>query len=473
MDNVCICYHNNTLASANTAQSTPSIHFPNKNHHLLTDFASYHYQSVTVDAAKITHMSVNKITFPLLRLMLLFLTTLWFNLPLTAQWIRSQTPSHIQDNLWEIQKDTGSTLITVGNKGRILYSLDSGFQWIESPFPGFEHLRNVCFNHDNTAFICGGNGLILSSKSVKGPWSVRHTSNQLYLNTICVRQHMGVAAGRNGALLTSQDSGKSWNTTPSKTHHTFYSSCPVSDELLVLGADSGFLFLWNTLKQELTPLTSPYPLNINSIGFLQPHILFTAGGKPDTSGLGLHENFLAVSYDTGKSWEVSHFPSARQFNKACFLSRDTVFFTQPSGRIANTLSGVHQFGHHYIGTPLNLNGIYFFTPKLGVLCADMGQIYTTRNMGGFGLHDPITPSPISSLFTIENPVNKGVFNTFSPYKGSGLLWNMSGNIVQSFSVNMGVTPVEHDLPNGIYYYRFVPQFVEGVPVFGKLIVQNR
>jgi hypothetical protein len=426
-----------------------------------------------LEAAKITHMCVIKITFPLLRLMLLFVTTLLFYLPLTAQWKKSQTPSHIQDNLWEIQKDTGSTLITVGNKGRILYSLDSGFQWIESPFPGFEHLRNVCFNHDNTAFICGENGIILTSKSVKGPWSVRHTSNQLYLNTICVRQHMGVAAGRNGALLTSQDSGKSWNTTPSRTHHTFYCTWPVSDELFVLGADSGFLFLWNSLKQELTPLTSPYPLNINSIGFLQPNVLFTAGGKPDTSGLGLHENFLAISYDTGMSWEVSHFLSARQFNKACFLSRDTVFLTQPSGRIANTLSGIQPFGQHYIGTPLNLNGIYFFTPGLGVLCADMGQIYTTRNMGGFGLYQPVTPHAISSLFTVENPVNRGVFNIFSSYNGTCLLWNVSGKILQSISVNMGETSVEHDLSNGMYYYRFVPQSAEGVPVFGKLIVQNR
>lgn len=363
-------------------------------------------------------------------------------------------------------------MIAVGAKGTIITSNDSGFTWSKQNYNGFENLRSVKFENENKGLICGENALILKTINKGVNWSVRHSLSGKYLNDIEVINADGLAVGRQGYMLESKDSGQTWSQILSKTTHTFYTLCHLPQHVFLIGADSGFLYNWNPVSQELNNIKLETNLRVNKIQYLDSGIIIVTGGNPDTLFTNAAENFMAISLDTGKTWQYSYYEQARQFNKSYFLNKDTGYFAMPSGRIGHTFTQGTTFNAHYIGTLININDIYFFNNNFGICASDVGRIYITRNAGGFALNHHEVNKRLDHFLTMTNPVTDNILYYNSSVSGNIIIQSLDGKYRLTHAVELGKNIIQTKLKTGVYSYTFLSETGHYYKQTGILIVQN-
>lgn len=387
-----------------------------------------------------------------------------------GQWNIVQTPS--SENIFSLIHIINSDMIAVGAKGNIIVSNDSGYTWSKQNYNGFENLRSVKFENENKGLICGENALILKTENKGVSWSIKHSLSGKYLNDIEVKNADGLAVGRQGYILESKDSGQSWSQLMSKTTHTFYTLCRLPQHVFLIGADSGYLYNWNPVSQELNNIKLETNLRVNKIQYLDSGIVIATGGNPDTLFTNAAENFMAISLDTGKTWQYSYYEQARQFNKSYFLNKDTGYFAMPSGRIGHTFTGGTTFNAHYIGTLININDIYFFNNNFGICASDVGRIYITKNAGGFALNQPEINKFSKHFLTLSNPITENIIHYNSSVNGKIIILSLDGKHQLTHAIELGKNKVQTNLITGVYSYTFISGTGYYYKQTGILIVQN-
>jgi photosystem II stability/assembly factor-like uncharacterized protein len=386
-----------------------------------------------------------------------------------AQWNRVQTG--IEHNLFSISHAGLGIVYTCGAKGSILRSLDSGATWQNRSLVGLENLRKIHFINPQLGFVCGENAVLYVTQDSGKIWSQRYSLINKYLNTVSFSNGSLVAAGREGFLITSKDTGTSWSQISTFTTRFFYSSAALHDGRFLIGSDSGYLYVLNASLDTLQVEKLQTNLRITQIQVLSTGEVIVSGGNADTVGNAIHQNFLLISEDTLKNWSIYHFDEKRQFNASHFVNRFVGYFSQPSGIIANTFDGGLSFGEHYIGTPLNLSDVYFFDDARGIIVGDIGRIYSTENSGGWGLQTSF-PHDLEQVKIFPNPACQKL-QIHSNQKANFSIINVEGKKVLSIENIEGVHEVElQNMRSGIYFYNFTYHNPTIPTRSGRLIVQN-
>jgi len=118
-----------------------------------------------------------------------------------------------------------STIYSVGGKGTIVKSVDSGKSW--QKYPGFSFINGFfalsCLDSNN-CFACGEAGKMVKTSNGGQDWQSMdiNLNNQLWSIYFLTRD-IGFAGGENGVLIRTTDGGSTWSPIRMGLHNTISS----------------------------------------------------------------------------------------------------------------------------------------------------------------------------------------------------------------------------------------------------------
>lgn len=95
-----------------------------------------------------------------------------------------------------------STVIAVGNNGRIRKSTNNGVNWTLPASNTTFQLNSIFFTDQTTGYICGNSGKILTSTNAGGNWTSQNSNTQLNLTYLSfINSNTGWVVGQNGIVM--------------------------------------------------------------------------------------------------------------------------------------------------------------------------------------------------------------------------------------------------------------------------------
>jgi len=195
----------------------------------------------------------------------------------------------------------GKRLVTVGERGHVLYSDDDGANWTQAKVPTRQMLTAVYFVDDQHGWAVGHDALILASSDGGATWSKQFEDLEREAPLLDVwfkdAQH-GFAIGAYGALLATRDGGSTWDDVSDRldnqdTYHLNAIADVPGAGLFIVG-EMGSLFRSTDGGATWETLEGPYQGSLFGV---------IASGEP--SGLlvfGLRGH-LFHSTDAGETWQ--------------------------------------------------------------------------------------------------------------------------------------------------------------------------
>lgn len=185
---------------------------------------------------------------------------------------------------------TGSTLVTVGDRGHILISKDGGRTWIQSTVPTRAMLTGVSFPEAQLGWAVGHDGVILHTADGGQTWERQDKGDELetsYLDVLFLDAQRGFIVGAYGKFLRTQDGGKTWQPdSPSDQDIHFNRLISAPGNRLVIAGESGSMLVSTDAGLTWNPTNVPYdgslfgyvPVDENRgiVHGLRGHILTTA-----------------------------------------------------------------------------------------------------------------------------------------------------------------------------------------------------
>jgi photosystem II stability/assembly factor-like uncharacterized protein len=140
-------------------------------------------------------------------------------------------------NLNSVNFLNASTGVAVGNIGRMMLTVDGGFNWSYLPSITYSDLNDVYFSNQ-TGIAVGTFGRIFRTADGGINWTELESPTQQPLRGVVLfGESTGIAVGGAGTILRTTDSGLSWNSL-SFTDATFYDVGEnFHRELIAVGSD--------------------------------------------------------------------------------------------------------------------------------------------------------------------------------------------------------------------------------------------
>lgn len=215
------------------------------------------------------------------------------------------------------------TIIVAGNNGIIVRSSDAGQSWQKIQTNFKQNLYDISFIGINSLIAVGEKGLVIKSNDGGLTWR-RQTSNTTEsLFTLHVNREIVKAAGANGIILNSLNSGKDWNLLAKPSNEIIY-------DIYFTNAAEGYIAGWNGLMMftgdggrnwsVIQKLTDNY---LRSILFINSRIALIAGGG----------GTIIRSEDGGKSWTNLSTSTISSFTKLYSYNNDICIALTTKGEI--------------------------------------------------------------------------------------------------------------------------------------------
>ena len=108
----------------------------------------------------------------------------------------------------------GKRLVAVGDRGHILFSDDSGKNWVQARVPTRQMLTGVFFIDDKKGWAVGHDAQILATTDGGANWTLQFEDLEREAPLLDIwfqDANHGLAVGAYGALLETTDGGQNWN----------------------------------------------------------------------------------------------------------------------------------------------------------------------------------------------------------------------------------------------------------------------
>jgi photosystem II stability/assembly factor-like uncharacterized protein len=159
----------------------------------------------------------------------------------------------------------GSRLVTVGERGHILFSDDNGVNWVQARVPTRQLLTAATFVDDQYGWVVGHDAQILATRDGGATWQKQFEDLEREAPLLDVwfenRQH-GLAVGAYGALLETHDGGQTWEDVSDRLDNDdaqhLNAIAPVKNAGLVIVGEMGALFRSADWGETWERLESPY-----------------------------------------------------------------------------------------------------------------------------------------------------------------------------------------------------------------------
>ncbi len=159
----------------------------------------------------------------------------------------------------------GQRLITVGDRGHILYSDDDGQQWLQARVPTQQLLTAVYFVDDRYGWAVGHDALILATRDGGATWTRQYDDLEQEAPLLDIwfkdRNH-GYAVGAYGMLLETFDGGSDWQRIDERIDNEdgFHLNAisAVGDAGIFIVGEMGLMFRSADWGQSWETLEGPY-----------------------------------------------------------------------------------------------------------------------------------------------------------------------------------------------------------------------
>lgn len=327
----------------------------------------------------------------------------------------------------------------VGDHGKILKTIDSGYNWINIPVqPDLKAIDFYSiFFWQNVGFISGGSEtlnkkVILKSNDNGNTWNIVLQENGKPLKKIFfVNENIGYCVGSEGDIYKTIDNGNTW--------------IKLIIPMQVANRD------------------------FNSLYFLNENLGFIVGGRK-TSNDSLQT--ILKTQNGGQTWTIVKEELSPILNDIQFISMNTAYAVGNNGVVLFSNDGGNTW--NTISLPNNsinykFNAIHFLNPYYGYIVGDAGIVYQYYNpIGQAPVVQTLTPCDLNTdTITLRAIVNPNGFstnvyfeygydenygNTINPYPA-----NYNGN--NDIEVRARLFPLQ---PNTIYHYRIRAENTMGV-----------
>lgn len=402
-----------------------------------------------------------------------------------------------------ISSSNGTSVIAVGDNGKIYRSVNGGLNWINSTIGsvnlngvcsvdtsiwiaadngniyrkfstnsitenystgGTENLHSVKFINANTGYACGEDGKVFKSVNGGVNWSLSNTGiGSFNLNSIDFRDAVnGITAGDSGVIYYTADGGASWSLSASGTTRNLLKIKYFNDSIAAVG-EYGTLILNNGSGWTSADLKTTNDVRGIS-GQSMNRIRICGGGGFIRNNMNGNFGFLNFEmnpmlanltdifyYDLNKAWAVSSLNSV-----IIYTTNGGTSWSMPGGSSVtfNWVSKLSAGG--FLGNNLSLHP----TNRNTIFCAFGNQVYVSRNRGEnwitVGIPVPAGSTP-HSFFV--NPVDTNLWMIAlesSPdrvYRSTN--YGANWTLVLSLNFSNYGQPLEIDQNNPANYY-FAP-----------------
>ncbi|GMR06142.1 MAG: YCF48-related protein [Gammaproteobacteria bacterium] len=191
----------------------------------------------------------------------------------------------------------GTRLVTVGERGHVLVSDDSGKSWQQKQVPTRSQLTAVFFIDERVGWAVGLDAVILSTVDGGDSWVLQHRDKQYddpLLDVWFKDRNNGFAIGAYGLFLSTNDGGKSWDRRQiSEDDFHLNAISSLNSNELFIAAEQGHLYHSIDGGYSWTALPSPYAGSFFGINVINDELLLV---------FGLRGNLFS-SNDKGETWQ--------------------------------------------------------------------------------------------------------------------------------------------------------------------------
>jgi len=239
----------------------------------------------------------------------------------------------------------------------ILYSTSSYTQWFPQFSGVWSNIYSVCSVDGQTAWISGGNGIILKTTNSGATWLQKNSGTSATLGYIYFfSENEGIAAGNYGIIRKTTDGGNTWFSVNSGTSNNLNDGSYVNDSLFYLIGWNGTLLV-TTDRGDTWQLKPPISSsNYHWVQFWDENL-----GWASTWFNGQ----IWKTTDGGNTWNVKLQMGSISLWQVCFVSPDKGFAVGEWGVILKTIDGGENWIQYFAGTTENLHAITFLAPEIG------------------------------------------------------------------------------------------------------------
>jgi len=196
----------------------------------------------------------------------------------------------------------GKRLVTVGDRGHILYSDDNGASWVQAKVPTKQMLTAVFFIDDSHGWAVGHDAQILASTDGGTTWVKQFEDLEREAPLLDVwfkDRNNGYAVGAYGALLETTDGGANWEDVSDRMDNEdayhLNAIVEVKDSGLFIVGEQGAMFRSADWGRTWETLEGPYEGS-----------LFGALGTDEAGALLVYglRGHLFRSADFGTTWQA-------------------------------------------------------------------------------------------------------------------------------------------------------------------------
>ncbi|MNM53752.1 Ycf48-like protein precursor [compost metagenome] len=251
----------------------------------------------------------------------------------------------------------GDRLVAVGQRGHILYSDDSGKNWLQASVPVSADLNAVSFPTPQQGWVVGSDGVVLHSSDAGATWSKQLDGRQIgdllvkhygalaqaepgneqwpqlvedgqrltkegadkpLLDVWFANDQLGYVVGVFNLILRTEDGGKHWTPFQDRIDNPqglHLNAIATAGDALYIAGEQGLLLKFDDTQQRFLALPTPYqgsffgvvgkPGEVLVYG-LRGHVFRSTDGGANWAPLntGLQVNITAATLDTDGHYEL-------------------------------------------------------------------------------------------------------------------------------------------------------------------------
>ncbi len=201
----------------------------------------------------------------------------------------------------------GSRVLSVGQRGYILYSDDQGANWQQARVESRAHLNSVTFADDRHGWAVGEDQVIVATADGGETWQRQYDGRDAefkgpLLSLLFKDKLNGIAIGVYNKVFTTSDGGRSWNSSsetvenPDEWH--LFDIASSNGRNIYIASEQGLLFISRDGGSNFKPVQIEHEGSFH--GLL---VRKGSDGKDQIAAFGVG-GFLYTSIDGGENWTL-------------------------------------------------------------------------------------------------------------------------------------------------------------------------
>ncbi|NOX47052.1 MAG: T9SS type A sorting domain-containing protein [Chlorobi bacterium] len=270
-----------------------------------------------------------------------------------------------------------------------------------SPQPTINNLFDVCFVSEQKGWIVGANGTIISTNNSGESWEWEYQDNSKYFESVFfIDENEGWVVGWDDILHT-EDGGETWEEQDLPAYSALEAVYFIDSNTGWVAGHPGSVFKTINGGEDWTQVLNAGNKWLSDIVFTDLQHGVAIGSYNSTNGA-----YTTITEDGGETWENTSPLGQESLNAIEFISVDTAFVCGNGQKIIKTTDGGHTWetiSNFYSSK----SDIHFFNSKHGIILAS-NSAYITDDGGTNWNSVPTQYGSSLNAFSFVGPIGYAV-----------------------------------------------------------------